>query len=41
MGRNIGKNLSTKFSQKLLNHSKQSATEVRTKNIGSNGRFDW
>ena len=28
MGGNIGKNLSSKYSQKLLDHAKQSATDV-------------
>ena len=52
MGKNIGKgisnNLSGKYSQKLLHHAKQSATDAlncvkksNSKNSRSNWWFDW
>ena len=40
VGKNISKNVSGKYGQKLLDHAKQSAT-VEVNNSRSNWGFDW
>ena len=45
MGENVSKNLSSKYSQKLLDHAKQSATDAlktaSERAIKENSRSDW